>query len=705
MFKTDNYKNMIAVMCVLCILITGLLAYFNGDFSFVHAGRAAQAQGSVSRNDRPVFNVKSGFYAGPFELTVSYPDPDAKIYCTFDGSIPTADSEPYTEGFILENRSGYSNYLSAVTGVNPYEDYVPGVSVIKATVVRAIAVLPGGRTSGVASGTYFIGIDRTAAFGTAPVLSLYTDYDNLFSYDDGIYVLGRTYDEWLSWRAKFSAPDVNTGSEYDLTGSDGAAGEEVTAFNPDEPSGNYSNRGTEWERPATIEYMPCDGSEGFITDLGMRIMGGGSRNNTQKSFRLKCRKKYGSRYIEYDMIPGNLRRDGTGEVERYNSFVLRNGGNDCDYGKIRDPFIQKMVSSHDFETQDSEPVVLFIDGEYWGCYALCEDYSGHYIEYNYGIDENNVITVKNGRIDEGMEEDMPMFNEMMDFITGNDMSDPVNYARASEMLDMESFAGYCALNIYICNRDSIFLNDNNWEMWRVRRIDKQHAFGDGKWRMMCFDTDYSSGIYEDVGSDADIMREACDINGSSTGCRLLGSLLRNEGFRSLFITELCDMRNIDFEVNRVRNTIPGFRASYGLLVPYSMVRFGPEAIARFTDPVEYVNQSIDKVEEWFAARYDIFPEQIMNGFGLSEPVNVTVLPGDGTADTFKIDNSNIIMSGEYHGLYFQDVPVTVTAFPGEGRTVDHWNISNGTIASESKASVTLLPGNDCVIEPVYRSLP
>ena len=119
MFKTDNYKNIIAVLCALCISIVCLLIYFNGDFSFVHAGRAAQSQGSVDHNDKPVFNVKSGFYAGPFELTISYPDPDAKIYCTFDGSIPTADSEPYTEGFILENRSGYSNYLSAITGVNP----------------------------------------------------------------------------------------------------------------------------------------------------------------------------------------------------------------------------------------------------------------------------------------------------------------------------------------------------------------------------------------------------------------------------------------------------------------------------------------------------------------------------------------------------------------------------------------------------------
>ena len=685
MFKTDNYKNVIAVLCVLCILIVCLLLNFQGSFSFEHTKNNAENGETSNQDDIPVFNVKSGFYPGPFELTISYPDPNAKIYCTFDGSIPTDESEPYTDGFILEGRSGYSNYLSAITGVNPNEDYVPGVNVIKAAIVRAVAVLPGGRTSGVASGTYFIGIDRSSAFGPFPVISMYTDPDNLFSYEDGIYVLGKTYDDWLAKAEEYKASDSGTDTD----------------FNPDEPVGNYSNRGADWERPATIEYIPYDGSNGFTADLGIRIMGGVSRSHTQKSFRLKCRKKYGSRYIAYDLIPGNIRSDGTGPVKKYNSIILRNGGNDCDYGKIRDPFIQQMVSSHSFETQAGEPVVLFIDGEYWGCYTLCEDYSGHYIEYNYGIDENNVIIVKNGSIEEGMEEDMPSFYEMEDFITGNDMSDPVNYRKACEMLDMESFAGYCALNIYICNKDSIFINDNNWAMWRVRRFDKLNMCGDGRWRMMCFDTDYSSGIYDDVGVYEDILNTACDKDGISTGSRFLGSLMQNEDFRNLFITELCDMRNIDFGKTRVSDTIAVYRLQYGLLVPYSMIRFGPEAIARFMDPVGYVSQSIDNVEAWFLQRYDVFPIQIMKQFGLSDPVDVTVLSNAETAGAFTVNSSRVPMASEFHGLYFREIPVTVTVIPVEGRSLDHWNITNGTVISENNETVTLFPNSGCIVEPVF----
>jgi hypothetical protein len=219
--------------------------------------------------------------------------------------------------------------------------------------------------------------------------------------------------------------------------------------------------------------------------------------------------------------------------------------------------------------------------------------------------------------------------------------------------------------------------------------------------MMCFDTDYSSGIYDDVGYDSSILNEACDSNNSSTGSRLLSSLLKNEEFRNLFINELCDMRNIDFDRNRVADTMAVYRAQYGLLVPYSMVRFGPEAIVRFMDPVEYVNQSFDKVEEWFADRYDIFPGQIMEQFGLSEPFDVTVLQEDGATGSFRIDKSNIVMTNEYHGKYFREIPITVTARPGEGSSFDHWDISGGTVIEENGEKVTLIPDKDCVIKPVY----
>ena len=52
---------------------------------------------------------------------------------------------------------------------------------------------------------------------------------------------------------------------------------------------NYTQRGKEWERPVYCEYLSADGSVLFGQDMGIRIMGAASRNESQKSLRLTAR--------------------------------------------------------------------------------------------------------------------------------------------------------------------------------------------------------------------------------------------------------------------------------------------------------------------------------------------------------------------------------------------------------------------------------
>ncbi len=583
---------LLAVYVVICAASSAFATFRNG----VEVSREAVTNSEIvlekQQEDKPSFSFPSGFYPALFILELSYSDPEAKIYYTTDGREPTTDSELYENGILLLDRTDQPNYLSSFTGVSPDEDYLPNVPVIKANVIRAIAVKPDGTTSLVANGTYFIGQDRKELYGETPVILMYVDPENLFSHDQGIYVLGQRFDEWQE------------------------AVQTDASLNPNRPKGNYSQKGKEWERPATIEYLPGDETDGFTADLGVRIMGGDSRSRMQKSFRFRCRDEYGAKNIKYELIADNERSDGNGTVRRYKSFLLRNGGNDCNKAKIRDPLIQDLVAGCGLETQETEPVILFINGEYWGCYTLCEDYSNHYIENNYGVADENVVIVKNGAIEEGKDEDMTLFDEMCNFITENDMADAKNYRKACRMLDVEGFSKYCALNIYICNNDSIFLNDNNWMMWRVRETNSRNEFSDGKWRLMVFDTDYSTGIDETAAADVDMIPVACDETADCIGCRLLCALLANEDFRNGFVSDLGMMRNEVFEKNRVRARLEEFRAVYAPLIPDTFDRFGPESITQFYDPNDYFNEQLDRIGTWFDEKYELFPAQVEEHFGI-----------------------------------------------------------------------------------------
>ena len=279
------------------------------------------------------FSDKSGFYEKGFTLTLSCPNQSAKIYYTTDGSIPTEASHLYDGPLALEDKSKQPSVLSQRNDFNAdSEPYVPTQEFTKANIIRAVAVFPDGSSSEVTNGTYFVGVDRKNKYGDVPVVSLITEEKNLTDYETGIMVNGKTYDDWVK---------------------EDPANQSKEGW---ESKGNYSNRGSDWERPVYFELIATDGNMNYGADLGMRIKGNASRGYYQKSLKLIAREEeYGIKNVKYPLIPDNMRADGAGLVEKYRSFILRNGGNDADYAKLRDSLLQSLVSDRNLVTQKSTP--------------------------------------------------------------------------------------------------------------------------------------------------------------------------------------------------------------------------------------------------------------------------------------------------------------------------------------------------------------
>lgn len=628
---------------------------------------------------KPYFSFESGFYDSPIELEIACPAyPEGKIYYTTDGSTPDENSTLYTGGLKLEKRKSAPNVLAAQTGTSAGGDFIPKKNVDKANVIRAVVIMPDGTVSEISGGTFFIGMDREKKYGSVPVISLMTDMENLYDHEKGIYILGKTHEDWLA---------------------EDKGNKRLEAW---QHIGNYSNRGREWERPVAFEYIPADGSEGISQNMGIRIMGAASRNATQKSFRLTAREDYGPKAVEYELIPDNLRSDGTENVSKYKSFVLRNGGNDCDYAKIRDPLFHKLISDRNVETQQFAPCVVYLNGEYWGMYTLIEDYNDNYIENNYGIDNHNVVIVKCGEIEEGEEADMALYDEMYDFITLNDMSLSENYARACEMLDIESYVYYCAFNMYIHNEDSIF-EGNNWRMWRVRTPDESSDRADGKWRMMVYDTDFSAGIYSG-GSNYKFDSISPVTDGKIPDKieerkpkYIFRSLYKNESFRRDFVTALCDIRNYDFESSAAIDELLKLYDIYGKLVPGTFDRFGPEWLTWNTR--EYYDQKINELATFIDGRYTEFPAVMDKALKLDDAVQATVISGDG--GSIIINDTALGIGETVKGTYFTDYPVTVQAVADGSSTFKEWKCISCEISDPASPNAEVVFSGDFTIEAVF----
>jgi len=670
------------------------------------------------------FNLKSGFYDGEsINLEIIASDPEAEIYYTTDGSIPTDSSTKYEGAITLKNRSEEENVLSAKRNVSPYEysmnnNYTVEVKVKKGNVIRAIAKLPSGNYTDIANGTFFVGLDRKKDFNNLPVFSMMTDPYNLFDYENGIYVMGKTFDEWHeAWCAEHPDPPPDYVPDY--TNFDFAAAmnrcSNILKYSAYKAKGNFSNKGKKNEKPAFVEYFPRGSSDiGFAENLGIRIMGSATRTYYQKSFHLTFRVDYGKKNLKYEVIPNNTRSDGAGPVTKYKSFNLRNAGNDCEYTKVRDMVIQDLVSNiESIETQQQDLAVVYIDGEYWGIYNVVEDYSDHYFANNYEIDDKNVVIVKTNEVEAGEDEDIKLFNDLVDYMTNTDLSVPSNYAKVKKMIDVESFAWFYAVNAYVDNTDGI-LQNNNWAMWRVREPQKSVKHADGKWRGMLYGVEHSSGIYGDKGYykfSTDTLNALNNtVKNLNVGSQIFSSLMDNQNFKNLIINDISDLVNIEYTNENVNNTIRDLTSSLKPIVKDQYDRFGPNEGK--TDADGYYDGQVKDLNNWLVGRHDTIMKSMANLYGFEDAVTVTVESNNYEKGNFIVNNWKEF-NEKYEGDYFKENILYLTAKPANDDVLFvHWILNNCKYASKKypsflnnrvsfKTTVGIYPSEGCKIKAYF----
>ena len=499
--------------------------------------------------EAPVLSADTGVYEEGFKLQMAS-QPGTDIYYTTDGSIPTVASTKYERGIMLTCRNNMPNVLSAAENIKKMYisgsgyDYVPLDSqVAKCTVIRAAAISQDGESSEVATRSYFIGNDVKNKYGGAAVISMVIDPDFLLNEETGIHVLGKLYDEWKETKEAKQIISKQLYHEYE---------------------GNYTQKGKDWERIADIDFI--DASEEkveFSAPVGVRLHGGASRMYGQKSFNFYLREEYGLKNLKYELIPGDVDADGK-QIKKYKSFMLRNGGNDTEYTKIRDLFNQNQVADRAFGIQAARPCVLFLNGEYWGLYNLTEKYSDNSIETNYGVDKDNVVMFKEGELDEGQDGDEALYEELWSYAE-KDFTDDAVYEGFCKIMDIDSFADYYATEIYIANND--WDPKKNYQLWRTKTEEPENPYGDCKWRYLLYDTEFSMGLYGSTNASTNSMSEAVKDDA------LFAAVMKNKSFQQKFLLTIREIGSVNFAPDICKEKLDEYTALYQPLMQDFYTRF------------------------------------------------------------------------------------------------------------------------------------
>lgn len=532
-----------------------------------------------------VFSQDSGFYEDGFKLYIFAPSDE--VYYTLDGSDPDKSSLKYDSPIRIEDASTQVNVYSArndVTAAFLREDVkkycrekniidyqVPNYPVDKCTIIKAVYYDQNGKISDTEERVYFVGFQDKYGYDNVNVISIVSDPENLFGYESGIYVLGKSFEDAVQ---------------------NGMFEDEHQSLYWSFWEANYRNKGIEWERKSHIQVFSIEKELVLSQDVGIRIQGGGSRGFLPKSLNLYARDSYGENKIQYDFW-------NTGYQPK--RMTLSSGGDDY-YTKIKDKLVSELAKDTNIVTMKYEPYILFLNGEYWGFYYLTEKYDVNYIEYYYDVDKgeliDDIIMIKNGLVETGVEADWYVsYKEMQDFIINNDMKDDANYEKACEIIDINSFIDYFAVEGYIARCGD--WPNGNYALWRSRNVSDK-PFEDGKWRWMLFDVNSTAMEIELIEHDA--------ISAMRAENELFNSLCENDNFKRAFSNRWIELSNTIFERESVNQKISEYIELMDIPMKNHYQRFFGTTNEKF-----YIE--INEIREFFNERRPYILESIRNNFG------------------------------------------------------------------------------------------
>ena len=358
--------------------------------------------------------------------------------------------------------------------------YTGPIEVKKTTVIRARGFADDLLGSTTAGSTYFINEDAPAE-----VISFYTDDALLFSNKSGMMVKG---------------------------------------------SGNTANYNKNWEYPFQIEYFDKDGNRQLVQMCTGRIAGHSSRSLRQKSFSIYARSALGNDTFDFAFFDNR-------QYESYSALQLRMTNSDYRSCRMRDAVLMEVSDGLGLYYQAGKPVVMYINGEYYGHYNLREKANKDSLAQWEGITDEDVIDgciiiegtgMAETSVIRGSNEE---WVELMNFCKKNDLNDPENLQYVLDRLDVDSMFNYVIFSSIIGNYDS-----GNVRYYR---------FPGGKWTFMLHDVE-AGCMNDDEAPVSTFLRSSKTASATKFPHWALTALLQVPEYKDMFLRRVAEIIESNF---------------------------------------------------------------------------------------------------------------------------------------------------------------
>lgn len=525
----------------------------------------------------PEFGTQQYFYVNNSTVELTCEEPNCLIRYTRDGSIPDENSELYSSPIQLDT-------TTTIRAVSFSDDYYPS--------------LP-------STQTFFCN-----TMHTLPILTLTSEPDNFWEWENGIFVLG-----------------PNGDPNYPYFGA---------------------NFWKDIEIPVHLEYFK---NQDLVAkfNVGTKIHGGKTaRSKPAKALRLLTDKNFESAGMSYSFFENK-------NINNFRRLVVRNASGDFNYTHFRDAYLHRYFINEnlDLDVLAHQPIVLYINGTYWGLMNLREKVDQFYLKENYGMEKDSIDLLEEDLVTIEGSKDEYLAN--YDFLVNNDLSIQSNFDIAEKYFDLSNLADYFIVQTYVNNTD---FPNNNIKFWQPKKEG-------GKWRYILFDMDVGMGRYGWTVAHYDNFNWRLENPDSNKFINIIKAYFENKNYRNYFINRYADLMN----------TI-----------------FTPEIFARETENTiaEIDDEMKRHFEQWTWPGYDVWQQDRIPGlfeyieerpayqrefirqyFELENEVELQLNTYPEGAGLIKI-NTITPEDLPWKGHYYNGASVTLTVIPNNGFTFKNW---------------------------------
>lgn len=417
--------------------------------------------------------------------------------------------------------------------------------------------------------------------------------------------------------------------------------------------------------------------------------------NFQRSLDYICRDEMGYMDALHDTLFHHHDRDS------YQRFMFRASGDDNypadnwpanpnnvhDGGcHTRDEYVHVLAqkAGMELDVRAVERVILFLNGQYWGVYAIRERPDDHdYTDFVYGqgkYDLQYLETWGATQADYGGQAAFDDWFVFRDFVLNNDMSIPANYAQVEAMYNRKSLIDYMTTNLMVVASD--WLNYNTgW--WRGTNPDGSHK----KWAYVLWDLDATFDYYINYSGVPNTDPDAlpCDIEeiadfldgwfNNPIGMHeviFLKLLEESPEFQQLYYSRYADHMNTVFSCENMTTT---FDSLVAIIEPEM-----PRHIQRWGGTMNEWEGNIQEMRDFIEARCQNVAQALVDCYQpeVSGPYNITLQVTPANSGRVKFNtlwHETFPWSGDYYGVMSN----LIKADANTDYVFSHWETAAGNI--------------------------